>query len=203
MQFKKASKNGRGLFAEIDEKQMLLFSKFPEVSFHGTGSIPKEVLRDPIHKKPQSEAMFAMIEYDKDERKNELRFMNHTKLKPDEPKYKLSDEGKHYYVNEIETKYNPDPKIVPNPDFTFCDYVPSFKDFVDNVKDLKVGREIEIADILHHISKEELPDDLKKYYEENINNPNENDSGNVEDNESNMLVNLVDTIAINVDELVD
>lgn len=87
-------------------------------------------------------------------------------------------------------------KTVPKPSkppFQYCDYAPSFKEFMESVKKLEVGREIKIGDVLKILPKEEMPEDLKGYYrEEDIS----------VDKHNNDTEYQVDTVALNVDELV-
>lgn len=204
LQFKEANHNSKGHYAKIDEKQMLLFSEFPMVSYYKQGPALHDVLKDNIYNCPQSGAMFVMIEYDSARKEYNLRFMNHTMLKPQKPKLIKSKEGTHYYDIHHKTQRSTPHAAGSSLVFTYCDYVPSMKEFLDNVKKLEIGREINIVDIADHISTKELPEDLKEYFPKDSNrNPNKIDSYNAKEDESSRFVNLVDTtFALNVDELV-
>lgn len=201
LQFKEGKEDATGHYAKIDEKQMLLFSEFPEVSYYGKGFIPKDVLQDHNHGCPQSGAMFAMIEYDSVCKEYNLRFMNHTMLDPDKPCRSSSTIEKHYYDH-------PTPPIKPGkastPAFKYWDYIPSFEDFLNKVKKLEVGREIAIAALSAYMPKEALPVDYIEYCNKNnISITNQINLDNVEGNKSRKLVHPVHTtIALNVDELV-
>lgn len=195
LQFKKGEIDSGKNFAEITEKQMLLFSEFPTVSFEKkSGSC--EILKDRIA--PQAGAMFAIIEYDDIQKKYNLRFMNHTKLEPPTAVGATRPKEKHYYENSRVPLINTVPKKSFKDPFKYCDYVPSFEEFMKCVKNLEVGREIEIGDILKILPKEEIPEDLKEYFSKKDiladNNHNPDNNSDIE--------YQVDTVALNVDELV-
>ena len=201
LQFKEAKQNTIGYYADINEKQMLLFSEFPMVSYYGQGPDLHDVLQDTIHNCPQSGAMFAMIEYDSASKEYNLRFMNHTMLNPQYPRLTRSKSGYHYYDHLLPTSTTTVPATASSPAFTYCDYVSTFEEFLYRVKRLEVGREIDIADLFEHISEEELPEDLIEYCKNN-NNIDNIVTDNVKDYKSGKSVHLVDTLALNVDELV-
>lgn len=187
LQFKKGDVDSRKNFAEISEKQMLLFSKFPKVSF-GKMSGPCDILEDKINSVPQSGAMFVIIEYDAMHRKYNLRFMNHTELDLPTPVGAAKPIEKHYYK-----LHAPIINTAPTTSFKYYDYVPSFEEFMKCVKNLEVGREIKIGDILKILLKEEIPEDLKEYYRK---------EDKLVDKHNNDTEYQVDTVALNVDELV-
>lgn len=187
LQFKKGETDSKGCFAEISEKQMLLFSQFPTVSFAGTaGSC--DILKDSRHGVPQSGAMFAIIEYDDSRKKNELRVMNHTQLNLPVAVGAAKEKEKHYYIRHKSVIKTP-----PKAPFQYCDYIPSFEEFLKCVKDLEVGREIKIKDILTILPKEEIPEDLREYFRKN---------DMLADKCNNDIEYQVDSVALNVDELI-
>ena len=189
LQFKKGETDSKGCFAEISEKQMLLFSEFPEVSFEKMTGLC-EILQDPKGA-PQSGAMFAIIEYDDKAKTYNLRFMNHTQLDLSTVVGAAKSIEKHYY----NVSFKPIINTAPKASFQYYSYVPSFETFMKFVKDMKVGREIDFGYILTILSKEEIPEDLKEYFrKENILADDSNRNNNV-------TYHQVDTIALNVDEL--
>lgn len=189
LQFKRGGVDSKGHFAKIGEKQMLLFSEFPEVSFEKmTGAC--KILKDDINSVPQSGAMFAIIEYDKGSKEYNLRFMNHTQLNLPVAVGAAKSVEKHYYDDSLDPTVN-----TVGTSFEYYDYASSFKKFMQHVKDMKVGREIDFGYILTILSKEEIPEDLKEYFrKENILADDSNRNNNV-------TYHQVDTIALNVDEL--
>lgn len=195
LQFKNGEKNKKGNYIQINEKQMLLFSSFPAVSCVGKGFCPHDILQDKIHGAPQSGAMFCIIEYDSVMKKYNLRFLNHTMLNLPRPCLTTSKSGSHSYNISSKTKRSAVSSSTLSLAFTYCDYVPSFSDFMDNVKKLEIGREIDMADISIHMPEEAMPKDLKEYC-------NKNEIGNINHDSSDALMYHVDTIALNVDELV-
>lgn len=206
LQFKKGEIDSKGNFTKIGEKQMLLFSEFPTVSFEKKSG-PCNILKDGINNVPQSGAMFAIIEYDDTQKKYNLRFMNHTELNPSTAVGATKPKEKHYYK-----LHTPTISTAPKTSFQYYDYVPSFEEFMKCVKDLEVGREIKISDIAKILPKEEMPDDLKGYFrkedtlaDNNYNNNNYNNNNynyNSNSNYNNDIEYQVDTVALNVDELV-
>lgn len=199
LQFKRGNVDSGGNFAEIGEKQMLLFSEFPTVSFGKRGG-PCNILKDRNNSVPQSGAMFAIIEYGSVEKKYNLRFMNHTELDLPAAVGAAKPKEKHYYK-----LHTPTISKAPKTSFQYYDYVPSFEEFMKCVKNLEVGREIEIMDIPKILPKEEMPDDLKGYFRKEdtlADNNNNNNNNNYNSNYNNDIEYQVDTVALNVDKLV-
>lgn len=115
--------------------------------------------------------------------------MNHTELDPSTEVGLAKPIEKHYYDFHAPSRKRKSSKT----SFQYYSYIPSFKEFMESVKKLEVGREIKIGDIIKILPKEEIPEDLKEYCWEEDKSINKN---------SDYIRYHVDTVALNVDEMI-
>lgn len=186
LQFKKATYDSAKPFVvEISDKQYELYDTHPDVfSKSRKISIPKDVLKDNLYKCDDAGTMFALIKEDK-HGGYPLIFSNANKLNPvGTRKYECMG-GTSVIMNGV-------------PGFSYCEYAPSFQDFLELVKDMKVGREIPLYSLPMVLGTmlSEVPEDLKKLIlsEGNLDE-------NQEDGNDQQACCYVNTMFLNVDEL--
>lgn len=186
LQFKKSVYDSAKPFVvEIPDKQYVLYNTHPEVfSKSRKIFIPKDVLKDLLYKCHDAGTMFALIKENKGGG-YPITFTNAKKLKlVGTRKYECMG-GNSVIMGGV-------------PGFSYCEYAPSFKDFLEQVKGMKVGREIPLISLSMTLGKmlSEAPEDLKEL----ITSESKMNEMRDDDNEQKASY-YVNTIFLNVDEL--
>lgn len=185
LQFKKGERNRAGdLVFKVGAPQHELFATHPLVEYKKNGVVyTLDILKDKVHSCDDAGTMYVIAENIGNT--YELSFANNKAI---------VGTGATDTYRCISTVL---PRLITVPGFTYCEYVPDFKEFLRQVKQLQVGREILLGDLYVELGErlmKNAPEDLLGLVREYNNNRL------VSDYNENVYMD-VNTIFLNVDEL--